>query len=138
MEICKVTIWQTDAVWFYIQKCCKKYEICEDSQRTIRRWNFSCERRRLAFDIADSIASVINEYQGNKFDDLWVYVETMLGNKLLSYHDEADEYEIEGQYGIEKGCNVYRQYYINIWYQKGSLKCQNYTLLEMDLIKDMD
>ena len=38
----------------------------------------------------------------------------MLGNKLLSYHDEADEYEIEGQYGIEKGCNVYRQYYINI------------------------
>lgn len=67
-----------------------------------------------AFDIADSIASVINEYQGNKFDDLWVYVETMLGNKILSYHDEADEYEIEGQYGIEKGCNVYRQYYINI------------------------
>ena len=67
-----------------------------------------------AFDIADSIASVINEYQGNKSDDLWVYVETMLGNKILSYHDEADEYEIEGQYGIEKGCNVYRQYYINI------------------------
>ena len=48
------------------------------------------------------LPSVINEYQGNKFDDLWVYVETMLGNKILSYHDEADEYEIEGQYGIER------------------------------------
>ena len=67
-----------------------------------------------AFDIADSIACVLNEYQGNKFDDLWIYVETMLGYKILTYHDEAEEYEIEGQYGMEKGCNVYRQYYINL------------------------
>lgn len=67
-----------------------------------------------AFDIADSIACVLNEYQGNKFDDLWIYVETMLGYKILTYHDEAEEYEIEGQYGMEKGCSVYRQYYINL------------------------
>lgn len=67
-----------------------------------------------AFDIADSIAGVINEYQGNMFDDLWIYVEMMLENNILTYHDEAEEYEIEGQYGVEKGCNVYRQFYIII------------------------
>ena len=67
-----------------------------------------------SFDIADSIACVLNEYQGNRFEDLWIYIETMLGFKILTYHDEAEEYEIEGQYGIEKGCNVYRQYYIDI------------------------
>lgn len=67
-----------------------------------------------AFNIADSIACVLNEYQGNRFEDLWIYIETMLGYKILTYHDEVEEYEIEGQYGIEKGCNVYRQYYIDI------------------------
>lgn len=67
-----------------------------------------------AFDIADSIACVFNKFQGNRFEDLWVYVETMLEYKILTYHDEAEEYEIEGQYGMEKGCNVYRQYYIKI------------------------
>ncbi len=67
-----------------------------------------------AFNIADSIAFVLNGYQGNRFEDLWIYIETMLGYKILTYHDEAEEYEIEGQYGIEKGCNVYRQYYIDI------------------------
>ena len=67
-----------------------------------------------AFDIADSIACVLNEYQGNRFEDLWIYIEAMLGYKILTYHDEAEEYEIEGQYGMEKGCNVYRQYYIDI------------------------
>ena len=49
-----------------------------------------------AYDIADSIACVFNEYQGNKFDDLWVYVEMMLEYKILTYHDEVEEYEIEG------------------------------------------
>lgn len=67
-----------------------------------------------AFDIADSIACVLNEYQGNKFDDLWIYVEMMLEYNILIYHDEAEEYEIEGQYGMRKGFNVYRQYCINI------------------------
>lgn len=67
-----------------------------------------------AYDIADSIACVFNEYQGNKFDDLWVYVEMMLEYKILTYHDEVEEYEIEGQYGMGKECNIYRQYYINV------------------------
>ena len=67
-----------------------------------------------AFDIADGIACVLNEYQGNMFDDLWIYVEMMLEYNILTYHDEAEEYVIEGQYGMEKGCNLYRQYYINI------------------------
>lgn len=42
------------------------------------------------------------------------YVEMMLEYNILTYHDEAEEYEIEGLYGMEKGCNLYRQYYINI------------------------
>lgn len=89
------------------------------------------------FNIADSIACVLNEYQGNRFEDLWIYIEMMFGYKILTYHDEAEVYEIEGQYGIEKGCNVYRQYYIDICFRKGKLKCQNYILLERGLIKDM-
>lgn len=60
------------------------------------------------------IHCVFNEYQGNKFDDLWVYVEMMLEYKILTYHDEVEEYEIEGQYGMGKECNIYRQYYINV------------------------
>ncbi len=66
-----------------------------------------------AFNISDSITCVLNEYQGNMFDDLWIF-EMMLEYNILTYHDDAEEYEIEGQYGMEKGCNVYRQYYINI------------------------
>ncbi len=62
-----------------------------------------------AFDIADSIAGVLDEYQGNQFDDLWICVETMLGYNILTYHDEAEEYEIERKYG----CTAYQQYYIN-------------------------
>ena len=75
---------------------------------------FSASIGGSVFNIADSIACVLNEYQGNRFEDLWIYIETMLGFKILTYHDEAEVYEIEGHYGIEKGCNVYRQYYIDI------------------------
>ncbi len=80
----------------------------------LERESFPASIGGSAFNIADSIACVLNEYQGNRFKDLWIYIETMLGYKILTYHDEAEEYEIEGQYGIEKGCNVYRQYYIDI------------------------
>lgn len=41
--------------------------------------------------------------------DPYLYPHTLQNNAL-----EAGEYEIEGQYGMEKGCNVYRQYYIDI------------------------
>ncbi len=30
------------------------------------------------------------------FDDLWIYVEMMLEYNILTYHDEAEEYVIEG------------------------------------------
>ena len=39
-----------------------------------------------AFDVADSIACVLNEYRKSKFDDLWTYVEMMLGYKILTYY----------------------------------------------------
>lgn len=84
------------------------------SKSNLEREIFPASLEELAFNIADSIACVLNEYQGNRFEDLWIYIEAMLGYKILTYHDVTEEYEIEGQYGMEKGCNVYRQYYIDI------------------------
>lgn len=99
---------------FTYRNAVKNTEFVRELKKQLEDEIFSAFTGDSAFDIADSIAGVINEYQGNRFNDLWIYVDMMLGYKILTYYDEIEEYEIEGQYGIEKGCNVYRHYCIDI------------------------
>ena len=77
-----------------------EYTKLQFSRQTLSNFTYGNAVRNTKFVrdlIADSIARVLNECQGNRFEDLWIYIEAMPGYKILACHDEAEEYKIKGQ-----------------------------------------
>ena len=86
-------------------------QLCKDIENEIYPSNYGDS----AYEIAESIAFVLNEkYNGERFNDLWVYVEMLLEYKLLTYSDNVEEYEIEEKESMVRGYNAYRTFNITL------------------------
>lgn len=100
---------------FTYKKAVKKSKFVENLKENLRDQIFPMLGTDSAYEIAESIAYVLNDkYDSENFDDLWTYVEMMLEYDILKWDVIEDEYEDEDPAGhIYYGCNVYQTFSIN-------------------------